>query len=257
MKFHPPPSTLHRPPPTSKVRAWSELLRVPNLPTVPGDPLAGFAVATLGQGEVSWVRVIPVVITSLLLYMAGLIWNDCADYDEDLRDRPDRPLPSGRISRVRAARIGGQLAAVGVGLAWISGLHAGLLGTLLLGLVVAYNFGSRRSRMLGIVNMGACRSVSFLLGVAAARPAVALPLLGAGIASLGVGLYIVWVSWLAVDETKRESGTGMNIGLLIRLLIPIQATLCLVVGVDGAVAAALVLLGWPVSSWLGKRFYAS
>jgi len=237
------------------VSAWLELLRVPNLPTVPGDPLAGFALASMGLAQVPWGRVLPVVAASLLLYAAGLIWNDCADYDEDLRDRPKRPLPSGRIVRRRAASVGGGLAAVGVGLAWLAGNPAGVLALLLLVLVLAYNFGSRRSRALGLLNMGACRATSLLLGASAARPAGDWSLAVVA-AAAGVGAYIVWVAWLAVDETKR-AGTGMNIGLLIRLLIPIQACLCLAGGRIGAVVAALLLLGWPVSAWLGKRFYAS
>jgi 4-hydroxybenzoate polyprenyltransferase len=251
-----PPATFDLPPSTSIVRAWMELIRVPNLPTVPGDPLAGFVLASLGRGEMHWLRVLPAVAASVLLYMVGLIWNDCADYAEDSRDRPLRPLPSGRITRGRAARVGACLAAVGVGLAWLSGVAAGLVAVLLLLLVVAYNFGARRSRLLGIVNMGACRSVSVLLGAASACPPREWhPFVAA--AAVGVGLYIVVVSRLALDETKRAKGTGINIGLLIRLLIPIQAALCLAGGVAGMAVAALVLAGWPVSSWLGKRFYAS
>jgi 4-hydroxybenzoate polyprenyltransferase len=235
--------------------AWLELVRVTNLPTVPGDPLAGFALAALGRADVSWWRALPVVAISVLLYMAGLIWNDCADYEEDRRDRPQRPLPSGRIGRRHAAMVGGCMAAAGVGGAWWLGPNTGVFATALFALVLAYNFGSRRIRLLGLFNMGACRGASLLLGAAAARPPSAWPPAVIA-AAAGVGLYIVGVAWLAVDETKRE-GPSVNIGLLIRLLIPIQAVLCIAGGRSGVAAAALVLLGWPVSSWLGRRFYAS
>ena len=232
---------------------------MPNWPTVPGDPLAGFALASIGQAEVQWVRVLPVVGTSLLLYAAGMIWNDCADYEEDCRERPERPLPSGRIDRRRASSVGGRLAAAGVGVAWIAALYAGpragVFAVVLLGLVLAYNFGSRRVRLLGVLNMGACRGVSLLLGAAAAQSPGQWPPVVV-FAAAGIGLYIVWVSWLAVDETRQE-GAGPNIGLLIRLLIVIQAGLCACGGQDGLVVAAIVLLGWPVSSLLGKKFYAS
>ena len=228
---------------------------MPNLPTVPGDPLAGFVLASLGQAEVQWIRVLPAVAASLLLYVAGMIWNDCADYEEDCRERPQRPLPSGRIDRRRAAALAGRLAAVGVGLAWLAGLYAGLFAVVLLSLVLAYDFGSRRVRQLGFLNMGACRGVSLLLGAAAAQPPQEWPPVVI-VAAAGVGLYIVWVSWLAVDETRRE-GAGPNIGLLIRLLTVIQAGLCACGGLGGLIVAAIVLLGWPLSMWLGKRFYAT
>ena len=237
------------------MRAWLELVRVPNLPTVPGDVLAGGALAAVGLAEVSWLRVLPVVVSSLLLYMAGLIWNDCADYDEDCKERPDRPLPSGRIERRRAATVGGRLAAFGVGLAWFVGVYSGLLALALLLLVIAYNFGSRQVRWLGFVNMGACRGASLLLGASAVRHPMEWPVFVV-VAAAGIALYIVGVAWLAVDETKRK-GSGVNIGFLIRLLIPIQAGLCMSGGGGGIWIALLVLLGWPVSSWLGQRFYAS
>jgi len=236
-------------------RAWLELARVPNLPTVPGDPLAGFVLASLGQAEVQWIRVLPAVAASLLLYIAGMIWNDCADYEEDCRERPQRPLPSGRIDRRRAAAVAGRLAAVGVGLAWLAGLYAGLFAVGLLSLVLAYDFGSRRVRQLGFLNMGTCRGVSLLLGAAAAQPPQEWPP-AVAVAAAGVGLYITAVTWLAVDETQRKE-LKINIGLLIRLLIVIQAGLCACGGRDGLVVAALVLLGWPVSVLLGKRFYAT
>ena len=195
----------------------------------------------------------------MLLYAAGMIWNDCADYEEDSCERPQRPLPSGRIDRRRAASVGGRLAAAGVGVAWIAGLYAGpfagILAVVLLGLVLAYNFGSRRVRLLGFLNMGACRGVSLLLGAAVAQSPGQWPPVVV-VAAAGIGLYIVWVSWLAVDETRRE-GEGPNIGLLIRLLIVIQAGLCACGGQGGLIVAGIVLLGWPISSMLGKRFYAT
>ena len=42
------------------------------------------------------------IVVSLASYCAGLVINDLADFSEDLRDRPGRPLPSGVVSR-RAA----------------------------------------------------------------------------------------------------------------------------------------------------------
>ena len=241
--------------PTSKVRAWLELVRVPNLPTVPGDPLAGFALASLGQGQVEWLRALPVVGASLLFYMAGMIWNDCADVGEDSVSRPDRPLPSGRIQLRSAAGVAVGMSVAGLALAASLGCLTFVVALLLLLLVLAYDFVSRRLRWLGILNMGACRGMSLLLGASAATSA---DLCFAVVisAAIGVSLYIVLVARIALNETQY-AGLGRYVGLMIRFLIVIQAGLCLVQGRGGVVVAGLVLLGWPVSSWLGKRFYAS
>ncbi|WP_446038982.1 UbiA family prenyltransferase, partial [Streptomyces sp. SID1121] len=77
-----------------KVRAWAELLRVSALFTVPGDALAGAAALGVRPGR----RTALAVGASLCLYEGGMALNDWADREEDARDRPHRPIPSGRIS---------------------------------------------------------------------------------------------------------------------------------------------------------------
>ena len=82
-----------------KLRAWLQLFRVPNLLTVPGDPLAGFLIAAGGRLDS---RAACAVVASLAFYAAGLAMNDLADFAEDTRERPKRPLPSGAIPRSTA-----------------------------------------------------------------------------------------------------------------------------------------------------------
>ena len=84
----------------SKLRAWLQLFRVPNLFTVPGDPLAGFLIATGGHLDT---RALCAVLASLAIYAAGLAMNDLADFAEDKSERPKRPLPSGAIPRGTAS----------------------------------------------------------------------------------------------------------------------------------------------------------
>jgi len=239
--------------------AWLELMRVPNFPSVPGDPLAGFALASMGQAEVQWLRVVPVVFISLLLYAVGMIWNDVADYEEDLRDRPQRPLPSGRVGRGRAVAVGVLLAVAAVGLAAALGAWVFAVAMVLLGLIVTYDFGRNGDvvwrRWVGFFNMGACRGVSLLLGAAAALPPAEWSAVVIA-AAVGIGLYIVFVSAVAVDEVK-QSFLSQHVGLLIRFLIVIQAGLSLFAGGGGVWVAPVILAGWPLSRWLGRRFYAS
>src|SRR5204862_7712842 len=82
-----------------RMKAWLQLFRFPNLFTVPGDPLAGFLIATGGRLDS---RALCAVFASLCIYAAGLAMNDLADFAEDLRERPKRPLPSAAISRSAA-----------------------------------------------------------------------------------------------------------------------------------------------------------
>ena len=179
----------------NRCKAWLVLARPPNLPTVPGDPLAGLCLAGAAPGwNGLWTG-----LAALGLYLAGLLLNDVADRAIDARERPDRPIPSGRIS-VRAAALAGALAA-GSGLlaAAQAGVYTLTAGCLVLMLVLTYTFTTRRGSVAGLIVMGLCRAASVGMGLAATLPQAPSPhlaLAGAG----GIGLYITAVSLLAADE---------------------------------------------------------
>jgi hypothetical protein len=213
----------------SKVRAWLQLFRVPNLLTVPGDPLAGFLLATGGRLDE---RVVPAVIACVLLYMAGLAMNDLADQKEDAIDRPKRPLPSGAISRPAAIIITGNLIIFGMGLCVMAGPPVAMMGAGVLLGVILYDFLTKNIAVLGALNMGVCRGMSVLVGAAAglgpdremlslatalepywhafALPYFSLAPMGQRLfffslaAAFIIALYIAAVTNLARHETRRE-----------------------------------------------------
>jgi 4-hydroxybenzoate polyprenyltransferase len=78
--------------PTRCPAPGSNSLRLPNLFTVPGDPIAGFLLACGAANQrvaLLDYRVAFAVIASLCLYSAGLVMNDLFDLEEDRRDRPE------------------------------------------------------------------------------------------------------------------------------------------------------------------------
>lgn len=214
------------------MKAWLQLFRVPNLFTVPGDPLAGFLIATGGRLDA---RAACAVFASLFIYAAGLAMNDLADFAEDQRERPKRPLPSGAISRGAAWIVVANLVLLGLGLCFMAGPAALLMGLGTLLGVVLYNFLTKSIPIIGAVNMGVCRGLSLLIGAAAGLSPDPLLLDGAlqlvvfqplllalhpllnvvagqrsfsffiavGAASL-ITLYIAAVTHLARFETRRE-----------------------------------------------------
>ena len=207
-----------------KVRAWLQLFRAPNLFTVPGDPLAGFLIAT---GGVLDSRVVPAIIASLCIYAAGLAMNDVIDYKEDLSERPKRPLPSGAISRSAALTAILALCATGIATLHVGlGPRAAIMGVALLLTVWLYNFTTKRLPVIGALTMGTCRGLSVILGAVAgmgmASSMIALPisfglltpyfvleaqraswaLLAATAAAASITLYIAAVTNLARHETK-------------------------------------------------------
>jgi 4-hydroxybenzoate polyprenyltransferase len=153
--------------PREKIVAWLELLRIPNLFTVPGDPAAGWCLAGLLAGaplSLSDSRLYAAMAISLLLYCAGLLQNDCFDLEEDRRERPERPLPSGRADPAFVLSAAFFLMGGALALAFTVHIPAGILAFFLASAITAYNRGLKRSSLFGPPAMGLCRGLSFMVG---------------------------------------------------------------------------------------------
>src|ERR1700719_4023050 len=88
----------------SRFLPYAQLVRLPNVFTA----MADIALAALVTGSLpgQLISFLLLVLASSCLYCAGMVWNDYFDYEIDLKERPLRPLPSNRIPRPTAARIG-------------------------------------------------------------------------------------------------------------------------------------------------------
>ena len=138
--------------PRAKLLAFAQLLRLPNLFTAVADPLAGWLL-TGGHGS----PLLPVA-ASACLYTAGMVLNDCFDYQLDCRERPERPLPRGEISRSTAWILAGALMLAGLGCAALASKL--WLALSLAAFIIIYNGDGKSS-----VVLGACRSLNLILGV--------------------------------------------------------------------------------------------
>lgn len=153
----------------SKLRAWGRILRLPNLLTVPGDPLAGFLLVTQGSGNLLpglWAAA-----ASLCFYAAGLVINDLCDIETDRKERPDRPLPSGQIHPLAASVVALVLLGAGQAFCCMLDPQAWWIGFMLVLTIFLYNIGFKNIPVMGPLTMGACRGLNVMLG-AAAVPAV-------------------------------------------------------------------------------------
>jgi len=192
---------------------YLRLVRAPAVFSALGDPLAGLL---LDEGELSGGRASRLSAASAMLYLAGMALNDVADREEDARDRPERPIPSGAVSPRTAALIGGSLLLGGMWAARRGG--ARWTGPALAALVVAYDFGFKRSASLGPVAMGGCRALSLLMGVEASQGVVTRR--GTESALL-LGAYVAGLTMIARGETgaaravELRAGAGLVAGALL------------------------------------------
>ncbi|MFF2523739.1 SCO3242 family prenyltransferase [Streptomyces liangshanensis] len=160
------------PSPASRFRTLVELVRAPAAITVPGDVLAG----ALASGRAPVARTLALAASSVALYWAGMALNDWADRDEDAVERPERPIPSGRLTPGAALAVAVGLTGAGVGIAALAGGGRTVLRrTLPLAAAVwAYDLGLK-STPLGPATMAAARALDVLHGAPPGRTAPALP----------------------------------------------------------------------------------
>ena len=155
---------------TPTVRGYLELVRPANVTTALADVLAGYAVAGLGNP-----RALPwLLAATACLYAGGIVLNDVFDRKVDAVERPERPIPSGRVRAGPAAGLGGGLLAVGVLAAARVNATAAFVAAAIATAVLLYDGLSKRDAVLGPLNMGTCRALNLLLGVAAVPDVLAV-----------------------------------------------------------------------------------
>lgn len=195
-----------------RLKAWLEIIRLPAVLTAPGDPLAGMLLASLGVAVIPWRDGAMLCAASILFYMAGMILNDVMDIKEDTKDRPGRPIPSGRISALLAINVCGLLCIGGLVLCGMVGRGSLFVGALLLFFIFAYDLGLKKVPIFGPLCMGMCRGVNLLLGVSAVavldnREAVVAAVTKETVhaAFFLVTIYIAMVTMLARYETTSRN----------------------------------------------------
>jgi len=184
-------------PTSSLIRNWLQLIRVPNLFTVPGDPLLGIMLVSWGHGA-DLISGTGVVVTSILLYIGGLIQNDISDIEHDKKTRPERPLPSGNISLGSAKTVCALCFLLSLIITSLIGWLTLVTTVLLIASIIGYNNFLKETPVLGPILMGCCRMLNVILGISLFwdNNLSKTVLICAGI----VGLYIFAVTELARGE---------------------------------------------------------
>jgi len=231
-----------------KVLPLARLLRLPNVFTAFADiglglcVTAGLSPQTIDDAF-AW-RAALLVAASGLLYMAGMVWNDWFDLEEDKLARPGRPIPSGAISTRTALLIGAGLMLAGVGCAFGASLKSGFFAVALAVAIFAYDARIKRTSW-GPVGMAACRFLNVLLGISLADPA-AVPTVTRLHLALVVGLYIVGVTWFARTEEKRSDSKVLVRAALVMLA---AGLLAVAVGVRVPLGTPSVLFPYLLVAW--------
>jgi heme O synthase-like polyprenyltransferase len=176
---------------------WLQLARISNTPTVVSNSVAGAVVvsAAPGAGDVALVAV-----AMALFYTAGMILNDVLDVGIDRRERPERPLPSGRVSIRAALTVAIALLVAGEIALAIVGWKPAVAGLGLVALIVLYD-AWHKGNALSPVLMAACRAMVYVIAALAVAGSVSGELWGAA------ALLLVYV--VGLTQVAKAEGSGI------------------------------------------------
>lgn len=159
-------------------------MRPANVVTAVADVLAGMAIAGYFTGAIlpgwntviaSHVYLLPIVLLCLStigLYSGGIILNDVFDAELDAKERPERPIPSGLISKKAATLFGGIFFFIGIFTAGLYNPASQYLAAAIMVSCLIYDKFLKHSAIFGPLNMGLCRGLNLLLGMSIVPSAV-------------------------------------------------------------------------------------
>ncbi len=215
------------------LKPYLELCRISNLPTVWINTLAAYIISGgLFPGED-----ISVAAGHVLMYCGGMAMNDWLDLDLDSRHRPDRPIPSGRISADDARITWVSFFTLALCIFFAAGGYVAFCAALILLLfIITYNLGHRFSP-LAVIPMAGCRFMIYIItGIAAAGNTNILLLF---LATFQFG-YVLLLTLIA----RREKGLGETVSKVPWLLAGMPL-------LDGLALALLVSIGWLAAGVVG------
>jgi 4-hydroxybenzoate polyprenyltransferase len=211
------------------IKPWLVLTRCSNLPTVWSNVISGWLLGMAAVIQTPTV-IIPSALSGTLfilllgislLYVAGMILNDVFDYEWDCKNRPERPLPSGFISRSKAKWIGIIILLLGLALSAFSAGRFFKLTFLLTIFILWYDLAHKGNPLAPVV-MGACRALLPIIGfMVAARDGIyELPSTVYVYAAV-LGIYTYALTWVAKYELTPVKNSYWIERLLFLIPLPL------------------------------------
>ncbi len=218
------------------LRTLLVLGRTSNLPTVWSNCLAGWLLG----GGFHLDRLLDLCLGGTLLYLGGMFLNDAFDAEFDRQHRPERPIPSGAISRDAVWQWGVGFMGLGLLCLFFLGTSTSILALILAACILLYDWVHKMVAFSPVL-MAACRFFLYLVAASTGGSGVT------GLAlwsALVLACYIVGLSYLA---RKESTNAALRYWPCVFLAAPF--VLALIVN-DGPNRLRTVLLGIILLLWM-------
>ena len=212
------------------LRGWFQLVRLPHLFTVPGDPLVGFLIAGgMMKHAHGFFPIVAVCIIAFAMSLFGIITNDLADIQIDMTQHPDRPLPRGVVSP-RAASYVSQLCFLAAVIpSFCLGWRFSFVTLVALISIYSYNFYVKYRPKRASVMMAVMRDLTFGLGILIVHDISIKRILMLVVYGVGLFLYYCGLNEITRSETLskmvRPGGGKMLAGAGLCAVVPLAFTI--------------------------------
>jgi hypothetical protein len=196
----------------SNLKSYLQLTRPANLVTAIADILAGMAIA---QFTFSSFEPVFLVLSTLGLYGGGVVMNDVFDAKLDATERPERPIPSGRVPLRSATMMGLSLLFMGILAAALFSFESGLIAITIALLTVIYNRFAKHHVFLGPLTMGMCRGGNLILGMSVLPESIQRW----GLIALLPIAYIGAITLISQDEVHGGKRRTLYIAAVLYLIV--------------------------------------
>jgi 4-hydroxybenzoate polyprenyltransferase len=196
----------------SSLKPYLQLTRPANLVTAITDILAGMAIAQFTFSSFSPALL---VVSTLGLYGGGVVMNDVFDAKLDSIERPERPIPSGKVSLSSATMLGISLLFLGILAAAMFSFQSGMIAIIVALLTVLYNRFAKHHVFFGPLTMGMCRGGNLILGMSV------LPESFQGWAWVAIFpiIYIAAITLISQDEVHGGKKTTLYIAAVFYAIV--------------------------------------
>ncbi len=224
-------------------------MRPANLVTAVADILAGIAISGFFFQPLSdLLSLFLLVFSTIGLYGGGVVMNDFFDAALDAVERPERPIPSGLISKTEAMSLGLLLLVIGIGFAFAVSMISGVISILIAVAAVVYDKWAKHHPFLGPLLMGVCRGLNLLLGLSI------IPSQMAAYSFLGIipVVYIAAITMISQGEVRGGKRPVMA-GAMVLYAIAMAGVFYVSFFEDNELIAALFIVLWAIMVFLPLR----
>ena len=201
------------------------LIRLANVFTTPSNILTGYF-AIIIPAYTNSVHLSALMLSSVLLYIAGIVFNDYFDIQVDQKERPYRPLPSKTVPKQNAFLIGMVSLIVANVLAFVVSWASLILSIALSAIVIAYDYWLKKT-IAGPITMATARLLNVILGTS---PVLFMLLENSNlfirIVIIGILMFLYILS-ISILSRKEIEGTQVKQAIVYPFLIVFAVVICI------------------------------